>query len=157
MNNEQVGATDIVYYNMNSMPDDPAQLKEVRAQVEAHGLRLSCVEGGPPMDRIILGVDGRDLQIENFKACLRAMGEAGIPILCCECHWAPRVHGTAVHRAPLHCAAVLISDQSPSSSVSRPGVQLLCPRAHTYLHAGCAARRRFATDTDVEAREMSDA
>lgn len=81
-----MGATDVVYYNMNTMPDDPAQLRAIRAQVESHGLRLSCVEGGPPMDKIILGADGRDEQIENFKACLRAMGEAGIPILCCACY-----------------------------------------------------------------------
>lgn len=65
------------------VPDDAAVLKAARAQVEAHGLRLSCVEGGPPMDKIILGAPGRDEQIENFNRCVRAMGEAGIPILCC--------------------------------------------------------------------------
>ena len=79
----QVGATDVVYYNMDKMPDNVAELKATRAMVEAHGLRLSCVEGGPPMDKIILGAEGRDEQIDNFKRCLRAMGEAGIPILCC--------------------------------------------------------------------------
>mmetsp|Transcript_17277 Transcript_17277/g.45041 ORF Transcript_17277/g.45041 Transcript_17277/m.45041 type:complete len:377 (-) Transcript_17277:59-1189(-) len=78
----QVGATDVVYYNMDSMPDSAVELKATRARVESYGLRLSCVEGGPPMDKIILGTDGRDEQIENFKRCIRAMGEAGIPILC---------------------------------------------------------------------------
>lgn len=34
------------------------------------------------MDKIILGQEGRDEQIEHFKKCLRAMGEAGISILC---------------------------------------------------------------------------
>ena len=30
------------------------------------------------MDKIILGAPGREEQVEGFKSCLRAMGEAGI-------------------------------------------------------------------------------
>jgi mannonate dehydratase len=77
----QIGAEDIVYYNMSTMPSTTAELLAAKARVASFGLRLSVVEGGPPMDKIVLGAPGRDEQIEGFKACLRAMGEAGIHIL----------------------------------------------------------------------------
>ena len=78
----QLGVDDIVYYNMLSMPDHPAELRRLRSQVEAHGLRLSVIEGGPAMDQIVLAKTGRDAQIESFKRSLDAMGQAGIPVLC---------------------------------------------------------------------------
>ena len=31
--------------------------------VENYGLRLAAVEGGPKMDKIVLGADGRDEQV----------------------------------------------------------------------------------------------
>ncbi len=52
-----------------------------RKLVEDQGLRLEVIESNPPMDRIILGLPGRDEQIENFRKTLRNMGEAGIHIL----------------------------------------------------------------------------
>jgi mannonate dehydratase len=64
-------------------PPPPLPLSpQVRERIEAHGLRLACVEGGPPMDKIVQGAPGRDEQIEHYKKCIMAMGEAGIPILC---------------------------------------------------------------------------
>ena len=42
----------------------------------------TCTKGGPPMDLIVQGKPGRDEQIEHYKKCIRAMGEAGIPVLC---------------------------------------------------------------------------
>jgi len=40
------------------------------------------VEGGPPIDRIVLGADGRDAQIEAYKRALGHMGQLGIRTLC---------------------------------------------------------------------------
>lgn len=34
------------------------------------------------MDLIVQGKPGRDEQIEHYKTCIRAMGDAGIPVLC---------------------------------------------------------------------------
>lgn len=75
-------SADIVFYNMDEMPDTAEALLVVKAQVEAHGLRLAAVEGGPPMDLIVQGKEGRDAQIEHYKKCIRAMGQAEISILC---------------------------------------------------------------------------
>lgn len=78
----QIGVTDVVSYDMGTMPSTGAELLAVRKRVESFGLRLAAVEGGPPMDLIVLGKKGRDEQIEHYKKCIIAMGEAGIPILC---------------------------------------------------------------------------
>lgn len=58
-------------------------LAQMRAAVEAHGLTLDCIEGVPRnlIDKAMLGLPGADEQIEDFKATVRAMGQAGIPIL----------------------------------------------------------------------------
>jgi mannonate dehydratase len=58
-------------------------LAQLRAAVEAHGLALSCIEGVPRnlLDKAMLGLPGAEEQIEDFKATLRAMGQAGIPVL----------------------------------------------------------------------------
>ena len=78
----QLGVDDIVYYDMNGMPQAVKDLVAVRHRVEAHGLRLSVIEGGPPIDKIIMAKPGRDEQIEGFKRALDAMGRAGIRTLC---------------------------------------------------------------------------
>ncbi len=59
------------------------ELAQLRAAVEAHGLTLDCIEGVPVnwLDRAMLGLPGADEQIEDFKATIRAMGQAGIPVL----------------------------------------------------------------------------
>lgn len=58
-------------------------LANLRAAVEAHGLTLDCIEGVPRnlLDRAMLGLPGGPEQIEHFKATIRAMGQAGIPVL----------------------------------------------------------------------------
>ena len=89
---KQISVEDIVYYNMNQMPNTVETLVAVKAQVEAHGLRLSVIEGGPRMDKIVAGEPGRDKQIEDYCTAIRNMGEAGIPVLCYNfMHWGCRV------------------------------------------------------------------
>jgi mannonate dehydratase len=58
-------------------------LAQLRAAVEGHGLVLECMEGVPRnlLDRAMLGLPDADEQIEDFKATIRAMGQAGIPVL----------------------------------------------------------------------------
>jgi mannonate dehydratase len=79
---KQISVTDVVYYNMDKMPETIEELQQIKSLVEKHGLRLTVVEGGPTMDKIVLAKEGRDEQIEYYKQCIRNMGKVGIPILC---------------------------------------------------------------------------
>lgn len=63
-------------------PWDYAPLAVYKEMVETEGLRLAVVEDNPPMERIRLGRPGRDEEIEQFCALLRAMGRLEIPVLC---------------------------------------------------------------------------
>ena len=58
-------------------------LKWLKEYTEKFGLKLEMIENVPIrfFDKIILGADGRDEQIENYIKTLRNMGEVGIPIL----------------------------------------------------------------------------
>ena len=58
-------------------------LAQLRTAVEAHGLALEGIEGVPAnlLDKAMLGLPGAEEQVEDFKATLRAMGQAGIPVL----------------------------------------------------------------------------
>ena len=58
-------------------------LKWLKEYTEKFGLELKMIENVPIrfFDKIILGTDGRDEQIENYIKTLRNMGEAGIPVL----------------------------------------------------------------------------
>jgi mannonate dehydratase len=78
----QLGVEDLVYYNMQGMPTELAALRSEQQRVERCGLRLTAVEGGPAIDRIVLGKDGRDAQIETYKRAIEAMGRLGIRTLC---------------------------------------------------------------------------
>src|ERR1041385_7020134 len=54
-----------------------------RRRAENAGLRLICLENVPVTfyDRIMLGLPGRERQLENMQQTVRNMGRAGIPIL----------------------------------------------------------------------------
>lgn len=78
----QIGVPDLVYYNMQGMPDSLEALRAEQARIERCGLRLSVVEGGPPIDLIVLGKPGRDAQIAAYQRALEAMGRLGIKTLC---------------------------------------------------------------------------
>ena len=58
-------------------------LRWLREYTEKFELRLEMIENVPIrfFDKILLGLDGRDEQIENYIKTLRNMGKVGIPIL----------------------------------------------------------------------------
>ena len=66
--------------------DDLAALKD---RADRAGLRLMSLENVPATfyDKAMLGLPGRDEQIEHMQATIRNMGTAGIPIL--GYHWMP--------------------------------------------------------------------
>lgn len=78
----QLGVPDLVYYNMQGMPTELEALRAEQERVTRCGLRIAVVEGGPPIDRIVLGKEGRDAQIAVYQRALEAMGRLGIRTLC---------------------------------------------------------------------------
>ncbi len=77
-----------VQMNTPLLPDETgcwevADLKRLRERCEKYGLRLEALENVPLyfLDKVMLGLPGRDQQIENYQKTIRHMGEAGIPVL----------------------------------------------------------------------------
>lgn len=60
------------------------ELVKLKNRFEKFGFRFACIENPVPFwcwDKIQMGKPGRDVQIENLAMTIRAMGEAGIPIM----------------------------------------------------------------------------
>ena len=64
-------------------------LFRLRRQVEGYGLKIESLENVPNyfFDKAMLGLPGRDEQIEHYQATIRNIGQAGIPVL--GLHWMP--------------------------------------------------------------------
>ena len=65
--------------------EQPWSLSSLRSAQQAYekcGLELTVREGRPNMEKIKLGLPGRDEEIEVVCAMLRNMGELGIPVWC---------------------------------------------------------------------------
>ncbi|HLJ57755.1 MAG TPA: mannonate dehydratase [Chthonomonadaceae bacterium] len=63
-------------------PWDPAPLARMKAEYEAAGLELAVIESSPPMQKIRLGLPGRDEEINWFCEMLSSLGALGIPVVC---------------------------------------------------------------------------
>lgn len=82
----QIGATGIQMNNPNLPGDERWEEEDVRAlveKVEAAGLKFEAIENVPThfYHKVMLGLDGRDAQIENYNATIRAVARAGVPVL----------------------------------------------------------------------------
>lgn len=53
-----------------------------RQQVTDAGFRLTVIEDNPPMDRMRLGLPGRDEELETVVELIETMGRLGIEVLC---------------------------------------------------------------------------
>ena len=88
----QLGVEDIVL-NSARLPGDERwefmDLLDLRTTVENAGLRIGSLENVPHQfyDKVMLGLPGREEQIENMAATIRNIGRAGISIL--GYHWMP--------------------------------------------------------------------
>ena len=89
---KQIGASGVLL-NTPALPGEKRwefmDLLRLRTHVEDYGLRLEALENTPVSfyDRAMLGLPGRDEQIEHYQATVRNVGKAGIPIL--GYHWMP--------------------------------------------------------------------
>ncbi|WP_051231957.1 mannonate dehydratase [Kaistia adipata] len=82
----QIGASGI-QMNTPKLPGEhrweEADLRALVEKTEAAGLKLEAIENVPVhfYHKAMLGLPGRDEQIENYCATIRAVGAAGIPVL----------------------------------------------------------------------------
>lgn len=80
---QSVGSTAPVWPRDRS--EAPWSTKSIARQIDLYadyGFDLVVIEDTPPLDLARLGLPGRDEQIDNVIAQLRAMGELNIPTLC---------------------------------------------------------------------------
>ena len=68
--------------NSGDRPWSYAPLHAMKRRYEEAGLELVGIEDCPPMDKIRLGLPGRDEEIEAVCTLLRNMGKLEIPMLC---------------------------------------------------------------------------
>lgn len=55
----------------------------IKKRYEQAGMTIAGIESHPVFaDKIKLGLPGRDAEIENYIAAIRALGEVGIPLVC---------------------------------------------------------------------------
>jgi mannonate dehydratase len=96
---KQLGANDFLM-NSAKLPGENRwayeDLRDLKQRADKANLRLMALENVPITfyDKAMLGLPGRDGQIENMKRTIQHMGKAGIPIL--GYHWLPN----AVWRTP---------------------------------------------------------
>ena len=116
----QLGATDVIG---GGLPQDAGyweylDLLRLRTRVEAAGMRLYAIENLPQqwMEKIKLGLPGRDEQLGNVIKTLRNMGAAGIPVLgynFMRCRAEQATHG-----APRATPSAVAAPESPASTTS---------------------------------------
>lgn len=61
---------------------DYGPLLHLKTRYEDAGFKLAAIESSPPMDKIRLGLPGRDEEIEDICLFLRNMGVLDIPVWC---------------------------------------------------------------------------
>jgi mannonate dehydratase len=92
---KQLGVGDVVFdaFYGSALPGEKHwevnDLYKLRARCEEAGLRLAAIENVPLKfyDKLMLGMPGKDEQLEDMAITIRNMGEAGIPIF--GYHWMP--------------------------------------------------------------------
>lgn len=63
-------------------PWDLASIRDLQQVYADNGFTIAAIEDTAPMDRVRLGLPGRDEEISHVIDQIRAMGECGIPVLC---------------------------------------------------------------------------
>ncbi len=84
----QIGLTHVVAGVSGALGKVPRSqyvdtLGDIQKEFGQYGLKIDCVESHPvPAEKIKLGIDGRDEELENYVAAIEALGKVGIPVLC---------------------------------------------------------------------------
>ncbi len=59
-----------------------ADVLKLKAQIEAAGLTMECIESVNVHEDIKLGLPSRDRYIENYKTSIRNLAQAGVKVIC---------------------------------------------------------------------------
>src|SRR5688572_16281307 len=93
----QMGVTGVVSPSSPWMVDmrdtKPWTLEAVSAVKDAYakrGMQWKVLEGTPPLDKVKLGIDGRDEEIENFITLMRNLSRIKVNIICY--NWMPVIN-----------------------------------------------------------------
>ncbi|KYH39881.1 MAG: mannonate dehydratase [Candidatus Bathyarchaeota archaeon B63] len=82
---KQLGCTDVIGSGPRLPPDSEVweygDIVQLKMHVEKHGLRLEVLEDGPPIEKIIYNLPGREQQLEDFCKSLENLGKAGIKVI----------------------------------------------------------------------------
>jgi mannonate dehydratase len=84
----QIGITHAIVSTAPTLGAVPRQryveeLQKIKNNLNTAGLIFAGVESHPvPAEKIKLGLPGRDEEIENYIAVVRALGRIGVPLLC---------------------------------------------------------------------------
>jgi len=74
-------------------------LTRIKRAYEAAGFRVEAIESRPPMEKIKLGLPGRDEELAVVSELVANMGALGIPVWCYE--WMPVLNWVRTrHRFP---------------------------------------------------------
>jgi mannonate dehydratase len=66
-----------------TLEEQTQQVAQTKAAYEAAGVKITGVEGAPvSFEKIKLGLDGRDEEIQNFINAIQALSQAGIRMIC---------------------------------------------------------------------------
>ncbi len=85
---KQIGVTHAIAGTASALSQIPRSqyvdtVAKIKARYEKEGLTIAGIESHPvPANKIKLGLPGRDEEIENYIAALRALGQVGIPMVC---------------------------------------------------------------------------
>jgi mannonate dehydratase len=85
---KQIGVTHAIAGTASALSRVPRRqyvdaIAKMKADYEKAGLMIAGVESHPvPANKIKLGLPGRDDEIENYIAAIRAFGKVGIPMVC---------------------------------------------------------------------------
>lgn len=85
---KQIGVTHTIAGTAGALASVPRSryfdtVANIKAGYEKAGLTIAGVESHPvPANRIKLGLPGRNEEIENYIAAIRAFGKVGIPMVC---------------------------------------------------------------------------
>ena len=63
-------------------PWEIGPLRRMQTRMAEAGFTLAVIESSPPMQKIRLGLPGRDEEIDYFQTLLQNMGTLSIPVLC---------------------------------------------------------------------------
>lgn len=78
----QIGVESLVHYDMRNVRGKYEELEAFRICAARFGLSVPIVESGPPIDRIVLGKDGWESQIDEWIQTLALFGRLGVQVVC---------------------------------------------------------------------------